>query len=85
MMKSHLELDSIDIAAGTIDDDSVEGDLVPVSAHIFVSQKASWFAIGQDGLKRWDRFTGGYQLKLDEWERKRKEGGKEGDRGKEQA
>ena len=82
MMKSHLELDSIDIAAGTIDDDSVEGDLVPVSAHTFVSQKASWYTIGEDGLKKWDRFTGEYQLKLDEWEKKRKEGEKEKEKGK---
>ena len=62
------------IAAGTIDEDSVEGELGQATAHIFLSQKAGWYTIGEDGLKRSDRFGKDFQLKIEEWEKKEAEG-----------
>lgn len=76
-MRYSCEPDRMGIAAGTIDDDSVEGELAPATAHIFLSQKASWYTIGEDGLERWDRFSNEFQLKIDEWEKRQKEDEKE--------
>lgn len=70
-MKYKCQPDKISIAAGTIDEDSVEGELGQVTAHIFLSQKAGWYTIGEDGLKRWDRFGDDFQSKIDEWEKKK--------------
>lgn len=72
-MKYSCEPEKMGIAAGTIDEHSVKGELVAASAHIFCSQKASWYTIGEDGLERWDRFSNEFQLMIDEWEKKQKE------------
>ncbi|MCJ1467204.1 hypothetical protein MMC07_005827 [Pseudocyphellaria aurata] len=69
--------DMMGIAAGTIDEDSVEGELTKATAHIFLEQKASWYTLGDDGLQRWDRFGDDFQLKIDEWEKETLKKGQE--------
>ena len=69
-MKYKCQPEKIGIAAGTIDEDSVKGELAQATAHIFLSQKAGWYAVGADGLKRWDRFSDDFQQKLERWKTK---------------
>lgn len=69
-MKYKCQPEKIGIAAGTIDEDSVHGELARATAHVFWSQKAGWYATGADGLKRWDRFSDDFQQKLERWETK---------------
>ena len=59
--------DAIGIAAGTIDEDSVIGELEKAKTHIFLSQKASWYAVPEDGLERYERFSEEFQQLLDKW------------------
>lgn len=70
-MKYRLETGRLDVVAGTMDEDSARAGPAEVrgSAHIFTSQKASWYEIGEDGLERFERFPPGFQEQLDEWER----------------
>lgn len=49
--------DIISIAAGTIDEDSMGTVLAGPTSHIFVSEKATWFTIPEDGFERYDRFS----------------------------
>lgn len=74
-MTYSCEPDRIGIAAGTIDEDTIKGSMVSATAHIFVSQKACWYTIGEDGLRRWDRFSVEFQQKINDWEKTQKETG----------
>lgn len=51
------KLDEVFIAAGTIDDDSVKGQLPKPSEYIFLKEKALWFDVPNDGLLRHDAFA----------------------------
>ena len=75
MMIYHCQPDSIGIAVGTIDEGSLpEGKEVgkPI-AHIFLKEKAAWELMGEDGIERVERFSGGFEDGIRKWE----EGGKE--------
>ena len=66
-MKYMAEPESIGIAAGTVHEDSVgEGDLEEMmqrkSKHIFVGKKAGWYTLGEDGLKRYEKFSDGFPV-----------------------
>ncbi len=66
-MKYMAEPESIGIAAGTVDEDSVgEEGLEEVvqgkSKHIFVGEKAGWYTLREDGLKRCEKFPDGFPV-----------------------
>lgn len=61
----HATPDTIAIAAGTIDDDKILAELPERSNHIFVAEKAAWFTIPEDGLKRYMGFPEGVQSVID--------------------
>ena len=66
-MEYYATPDTISIAAGTIDEGSVVGDLPGPTNHIFVADKAPWFKIPNDGLERYDGFPDGMQTAIDRW------------------
>lgn len=71
-MRYRVDDARIDVVAGTMDeDDEVRAAVAGVRgrAHIFTSQKAPWYEIGEDGLERFERFSPGFQERLDEWEK----------------
>ena len=59
--------DTIAVAAGTIDEKSVQGELVKPGNHIFVGEKANWFVLPEDGLDRYDEFPPGFEDALETW------------------
>jgi hypothetical protein len=44
------------ITVGSIDEGSVKGELVKPSMHIFLEEKAGWFDLPEDGLKRFEKW-----------------------------
>ncbi|KAI4225213.1 MAG: hypothetical protein L6R36_004077 [Xanthoria steineri] len=62
---------NIGIAAGTMDEASLKGDEMKVTEHIFMEQKPSWYGIPKDGVKRWERFSDGFEEKLQIWRSER--------------
>ncbi|KAJ5241395.1 uncharacterized protein N7469_002986 [Penicillium citrinum] len=52
-MSLDKEPDITAIAAGTLDDDKSQSSIPTPSAHIFLSEKASWFQVPDDGAERW--------------------------------
>jgi len=61
--------EQISITAGTIDEDSVKGELPKVEAHIFVDsmEEAGWYELPKDGIKRYGKFSTRFQRKVDAW------------------
>jgi hypothetical protein len=47
----------ISVAAGTIDDWDVKGELVKPREYVFVKEKPVWFDLPDDGLPRWELDT----------------------------
>lgn len=72
-MAYHCQPERISVAAGTIDETSVHGNLPKPSMHIFLKEKAGWFQLPEDGLDRWEEFSTPFQEKLDRWRVKEKE------------
>ncbi|KAI4284264.1 MAG: hypothetical protein L6R38_001541 [Xanthoria sp. 2 TBL-2021] len=68
-MKYGFDETNIGIAAGAMDEGSLKGEVMKVTGHIFVEQKPSWYEIPEDGVKRWERFSDGFEEKLDMWRR----------------
>lgn len=66
-MEYHATGNTISVAAGTIDEGSVVGELAGPNNRIFVEEKAAWFTIPDDGLKRYDRFPDSFQEAIDAW------------------
>ncbi|KAL8926933.1 MAG: hypothetical protein Q9172_001594 [Xanthocarpia lactea] len=62
---------TIGIAAGTIDERSLKGEAMKLTEHIFVEQKPGWYNLPEDGLKRWERFSAGFEEKLQAWMKER--------------
>lgn len=61
-MKYKAEPGTIGICAGTVDESSVEAqgleEMVQGKAkHIFVGEKAGWYILGEDGLRRYEGLT----------------------------
>lgn len=66
-MQYHFQPQRLSIAAGTID-----GSTAPLpqpGEHIFLSEKASWFNLPQDGINRFDEFDPPFQRKLETWKK----------------
>lgn len=62
------------IALGSVDEDSIRDDKVRKALqpgfHIFTSQRAWWCkGIGEDGLRRCERFTGDFEQDIKDWEK----------------
>ena len=53
------------MAAGTIDDSTLKGDLPRVPVHIFVEEKAIWHDLADDGGPRYARHEPEFQENLD--------------------
>jgi hypothetical protein len=53
-MRFHELLELTGVTVGTIDEESVQGTLPSVAAHVFVSQKMKWYEI-HDGAKQFER------------------------------
>lgn len=45
------------IVAGSIDEKSVNGELIKPTAHMFLEEKARWYDLPEDGLGRFERFN----------------------------
>ncbi len=63
-MKYKAEPDSVGICAGTVDETSMgpkrlEEVVNGKVKHIFVGEKAGWYTLGEDGLRRYEKFTDG--------------------------
>ena len=59
--------DTIAVAAGTIDEESVQGELVKPGNHIFLGEKAKWYVLPEDGLDRYDEWPPGFEDALETW------------------
>lgn len=63
-MKYKANPGTIGICAGTVDEKSTRTPEELVEAvkgtahHIFVGEKAAWYEIGEDGLRRYEGFPG---------------------------
>jgi hypothetical protein len=57
--------DCIGLAAGTIDEKSVKGQLPKTDHHIFLDEKAGWYDLPDDGLGRFARHRPTFQRDLD--------------------
>ena len=66
-MKYRFDEKTIGVAAGTINEGSLQVNEMKVTEHIFVEQKAAWHEIAEDGAKRWARFSDGFEEKLRDW------------------
>ncbi len=62
---------TIGIAAGTMDERSLKGEAMKLTEHIFVEQKPGWYTIPEDGVKRWERFSAGFEEELQAWMKER--------------
>lgn len=80
-MMYKVQPDKISIAAGSIDEESVKGVLVKPSEHIFLGEKAGWFEVGNDGLKRFEGFPEGFEGRLESWKKSLDTAGSGGGRG----
>ena len=66
-MQYHVQPARMSIAASTIDK-----SMTPIQQpeeHIFLSDKASWFTLPDDGLGRFDEFDPPFQDKLNKWKK----------------
>ena len=64
-MQYHCQPNRISVTAGSIDQ-----SLVPLpkpTEHIFLCEKAAWFDLPEDGLKRIDDFDTPFKYKLEAW------------------
>ncbi|KIV76869.1 hypothetical protein PV11_08720 [Exophiala sideris] len=63
-MTYHFEKGRTAICLGTINE--TDHSLQP-TAHIFLKDKAPWLVLADDGIRRWDTFSPGYQGKISKW------------------
>ena len=64
-MRYFATQDTVSVAAGTIDEDNLTGQLIGPSQHIFVEEKAFWLTLPNDGLPRYKGFGPDYQALID--------------------
>lgn len=68
MMEYFFDMDTVSVAAGTIDDRRMQsGVVMKVTEHIFVEQKPGWYEIPEDGVKQCDTFPDGFEGKFAAW------------------
>jgi hypothetical protein len=72
-MRYNCEPGSIHITARTIDEQSVKGTLPRVKQDIFVGEGKgkgdSWYEVPDDGIPKYERFSNGFQEKIDAWKK----------------
>jgi len=66
-MYYHCQMDKTGIVAGTIDRDSVKGELPPLGVHIFVGDKEKGYELPDDGIPRFEGHTPDFEAKLEAW------------------
>ena len=66
-MTYYAEPDTISIAAGTVDEESMKGRVLKPNSHIFVGEKAEWYTLPNDSLKRYEAFPPGLTDALEVW------------------
>jgi len=61
----------IAITAGTINEQSVKGQLPKIEVHIYVKkgEKAEWYNLPDDKAPKYQTFEGSFQKKLEAWKR----------------
>lgn len=55
----------VSIAAGTIDEGTVKGELPKTDHHIFLEEKAGWYDLPDDETGRYKKFRPAFQEGLD--------------------
>lgn len=70
-MQYHCETECIAITAGTINEESVKGELPKVQKHMFVKEgeKAGWYDLPHDKLPKHQTFPSKFQEKLEAWKK----------------
>ena len=68
-MQYKCQPDRVSITAGSINEESIRGKLPKADSHIFVAEgeKAGWYEIPDDGIRRRSKFSTGFQKKIDDW------------------
>jgi hypothetical protein len=66
-MQYYFQPQRLSIAAGTIDRSTTP--LPRPREHIFLTDKASWFKLPDDGLDRFEEFDPPFQSKLEDWKK----------------
>jgi hypothetical protein len=64
------QLDELSIAANTVDKSMKP--LPRPETHVFLREKAAWFELPDDGIKRYHQFSHRFEEKLDKWKQARK-------------
>lgn len=64
-MKYDHQPGAIGLAAATIDEMSVKGELPKVDHHIFLDEKAGWYDLPDDNLERFAQHRPKFQKALD--------------------
>lgn len=64
-MQYRFASDRIGVCTGTVTE--ADPPLPRLEAHIFLEEKAPWFVIPDDGAKRYDGFSPGYDDKIKRW------------------
>ncbi|KAH8811779.1 Mss4-like protein [Xylogone sp. PMI_703] len=75
-MEYYCEPEVIGIAMGSVNEESVKGDLGKAKTHIFVEEgeKAGWYEI-LDNLPQYPRFPEEFQERIDAWRRSQSSSG----------
>jgi len=55
------------MVAGTIDRDSVKGELPKLTVHIFVGHKEKGYELPDDEIPRYEEHTPDFEAKLEAW------------------
>ena len=68
-MMYKFQSERVYLTAGSIGEKSVKGVLVKPMEHIFLGEKAAWFEVPDDGLRRHEGFPGAEKFwgKVEEW------------------
>jgi hypothetical protein len=64
-MKYDHQPDCIGLAAGTIDEESVKGELPKTDHHIFLDEKAGWYDLPDDNTGKYAKHRPAFQQDLD--------------------
>lgn len=70
-MQYNCQPDYMSFAAGSFDEERIQGELPAVGEHIFVGEgsKAIWDVLPDDQISRYPEFPSSFQKKLDDWKK----------------
>ncbi|TVY19030.1 putative lyase [Lachnellula arida] len=68
-MQYKWEPEVIHLTAGTINEQSVKGNMPKIGQHLFVQEKAGWFSLPDDEVPKCQTFGSGFQKKLEAWKK----------------